>query len=149
MSFSLRDFVGESNLIEGIRRSPTDEEMRAHEVFLELPAIDIEHLEDFVDVVAGAKLRRRPGMCVRVGRHVPVPGGPAVVSELDRVLKIVRGCPSSPYSVHRRYEMLHPFMDGNGRSGRVLWLWQMGGIENAPLGFLHHWYYQSLEALRN
>lgn len=20
----------------------------------------------------------------------------------------------------------------------------MGGIENAPLGFLHHWYYQSL-----
>ena len=53
---------------------------------------------------------------------------------------------SSAYVLHCRYESLHPFTDGNGRSGRALWLWMMGGIEEAPLGFLHTWYYQSLEA---
>ena len=25
------------------------------------------------------------------------------------------------------------------------WLWQIGGIEQVPLGFLHHWYYSSLQ----
>ena len=48
------------------------------------------------------------------------------------------------YTLHHEYETLHPFTDGNGRSGRVLWLWMLGGIKNTPLGFLHHWYYQSL-----
>jgi Fic family protein len=38
-------------------------------------------------------------------------------------------------------------MDGNGRSGRAIWLWQMLRQEGgAPLGFLHHFYYQTLEA---
>ena len=39
-------------------------------------------------------------------------------------------------------------MDGNGRSGRVLWLYNMGGIERVPLGFLHTFYYQALDASR-
>ena len=39
-------------------------------------------------------------------------------------------------------------MDGNGRSGRALWLWQMVNQHNYDmrLGFLHLWYYQSLQA---
>ena len=52
---------------------------------------------------------------------------------------------ASPFAVHVAYENLHPFMNGNGRSGRALWLWHMGGIEKVPLGFLRTWYYQSLQ----
>ena len=40
----------------------------------------------------------------------------------------------------------HPFTDGNGRSGRALWLWQMNN--HAPFGFLHTFYYQTLENSR-
>ena len=56
---------------------------------------------------------------------------------------------ATPFGIHLRYETLHPFMDGNGRSGRILWAWQMLHHDIAPgirLGFLHAFYYQTLAA---
>jgi len=52
-----------------------------------------------------------------------------------------------PYLIHHAYETLHPFMDGNGRSGRILWACQMLAHDYSPglaLGFLHCFYYQAL-----
>ena len=50
-----------------------------------------------------------------------------------------------PWWTHCLYEELHPFLDGNGRSGRVLWLWQQRGRPTPPLLFLHRFYYESLD----
>lgn len=145
MTWDLRDFVRESNMIEGIIREPSEDEILAHEQFLSLGAITIKDLEDFVSYVApGAKLRREVGMDVRVGVHVPVRGSKLVVMILQELLNDVNKITANPWSVHLAYEQLHPFMDGNGRSGRVLWLWMMGG--SAPKGFLHQFYYQTLDA---
>lgn len=145
--FTLRDFVRESNRIEGIVRPPTPMEIKAHKLFLVPDQPTIERLAAFVYAVTpGKRLRYQSGMDVRVGNHRPIAGGPKVRHQLDLLLHDIPT--HTPYAVHHRYETLHPFMDGNGRSGRVLWLWMMGGIECAPLGFLHHWYYQSLEAAR-
>lgn len=145
--FRLVDFVVESNRIEGITRNPTSEELAAHEAFLDGTGPTVARLENFVASIApGKRLRRSEGMDVYVGNHHPPRGGPAIEVELRRLLGDMRLL--KPYHLHRKYEALHPFMDGNGRSGRVLWLWMMGGIERVPLGFLHTWYYQSLEAGR-
>ena len=48
------------------------------------------------------------------------------------------------WNAHVRYESIHPFTDGNGRSGRVIYRWQVRSPLMADLGFLHAFYYQTL-----
>lgn len=147
----VRHFVTESNRIEGIHRKPTMAELRAHCVFLAVDYVTIDALETLVGVVApGKPLRDRSGLNVRVGNHIPPPGGPNVTAALHLLLDDVNGF-EDPHAVHVRYETLHPFMDGNGRSGRALWLWQMINQREAyhalRMGFLHLFYYQTLAAI--
>lgn len=136
-------FVAESNRIEGIHREPTDDEMSATFGFVTLPSLEIEHLEHLVSVYAPRhRLRDRVGLDVRVGNHIAPAGGPEIRSRLADLLGSARNQAMTPWQAHVKYEMLHPFTDGNGRSGRALWLWMMQG--DAPLGFLHTFYYQTL-----
>lgn len=151
---SLRAFVAESNRIEGIQRPPTADEMYATEQFVFTDHVDTDLIVALVVTYQpGARLRDRPGLDVYVGTHHPPPGGPGIPTALAEVLQsAISG--QHPYLVHHAYETLHPFTDGNGRSGRALWLWgmrQRGGREwrqALALGFLHCWYYESLEFWR-
>lgn len=144
---NLTDFVLESNRIEGINRPATPKEIEAHRLFLSRPKVAVDNLEQFVtEVQPGAVLRRSSNLNVRVGRHTAPPGGPGIIESLELIL--ARAVKIDHYNdvfrIHCDYEILHPFTDGNGRSGRVLWLWMMGG--KAPLRFLHEFYYQTLGA---
>lgn len=144
--FTLRDFVRESNRIEGIGRvRPV--EIQAHELFLERPPT-VAAIEALVDSIAGAALRDRYGMNCRIGAHLPRLGGPHIRVELEALVHEILAGRLTPCEAHCTYKTLHPFMDGNGRSGRALWIREMGGIARVPLGFLHTFYYQSLQAVR-
>lgn len=140
--FTLRDFVRESNRIEGIR-GVSKNDMAAHETLLAKDILTVPAIVNFaMQVTRGVgRLRERDGMDVRVADHLPPRGGARVVEALGHWL--IAHHPAFIGHVH--FEKLHPFMDGNGRTGRALWLWRMGGIDNAPLGFLHHFYYQTLQ----
>lgn len=158
-------FAVESNRIEGITTpSLAFRHAEALVEFLEREEVTIRDLQVFVHAVEpGAVLRDRPGIDVRVGDHHPPPGGPKIHPALEQILvraqnngPIMMSVSGdrvlwTPYEVHQQYETLHPFTDGNGRSGRALWAWQMLHENRWPglrLGFLHCWYYQSLSASR-
>ena len=141
--WTLEDFVRESNRIEGINRDPLGTEIEVHERFLALETITVGDLENFVAIIQPrAILRRKVGHNVRVGDYIAPLGGPEVEIRLTQLLKSLTYYNS--FETHLAYEQLHPFTDGNGRSGRALWLWQVNG--KVPLGFLHTFYYQTLRA---
>lgn len=147
---ALINFVKESNSIEGINREPLEEEIAAHTKFLDLDEIKVADLCGFVKVVANRSLRVNYGDDVYVGGHIPPSGGPVIEKKLEALLVDIQTDVLNSYNAHVKYELLHPFMDGNGRSGRVLWAWHRmrEGFNPFSLSFMHTWYYQSLTAAR-
>lgn len=150
---SLVTFVRDSNRIEGIHRDPTRQEIEAHTELLALDTLSIEAVETFVSrIQPDAKLRRRAGLSVRVGPHRAARGGPQIERELAELLTLICNTVGGngallPWKAHVEYETLHPFSDGNGRSGRALWAWQMlrEGRDPFAIDVLRALYYQSLD----
>lgn len=138
---NLHDILLESNRIEGIQTVEWPERKAAVD-FLALDRLSIPAIESYLSIVqSGAVLRNKVGLDVMVGKYHPPRGGSHIRRILHSLLEQINDGEVNAFQAHIRYEKLHPFTDGNGRSGRMIWLWQM---KSAPLGFLHTFYYQAL-----
>ena len=94
-----------------------------------------EHVLRLHSIIAGGVMDqedagRYRSIMVRVGRHVPPP--PDQVSGLMRELLEWWNKEAPKWSpvlssaiIHFQFEDIHPFADGNGRTGRMLALWEL------------------------
>lgn len=139
----LMEFAKESNRIEGITNADDNERMfeklEAFLKFKELTAVRVCGFNEW------GVLRRHTGMNARIGERSCLPGGDSLKHHFALIIHTLSE--RSPFVNHVDFEKLHPFTDGNGRTGRAIWLWQMVNQHDydLSLGFLHKWYYQSLD----
>jgi Fic family protein len=145
---NLHEFVKESNMIEGIIREPLGKEMSAATRFLKLPKLTIKDLQKLVKAFQpDAKLRTTE--IVTVGGYIAPEAGEVLNYKIEQLLDFCNSVGTNyayngAYKAHVTYELLHPFTDGNGRSGRMLWLWVWRKVRPTPKSFLHQFYYQTL-----
>lgn len=145
----LKRFVAESLAIESIFREPTAEELSVTKAMIESDVVTVADLEALVEVYQpGNVLRRGRGQDVVIGGRLAPAGGPGMELALTALLlqQAQDNGLYDPWGIHVAYECLHPFTDGNGRSGRALWahmMHRLGQLRPDRL-FLQHFYYQTL-----
>ena len=83
-----------------------------------------------VDVMDQGTAGRYRTIAVRVGRYVPPPPGDVSGLMFELLAWWNKESPKmspmlSSAIIHYRFESIHPFADGNGRTGRALALWEL------------------------
>jgi len=145
-------FAKESNEIENIH---SEERHKDHAIalteFLDLDEISIGDLTAFVSKVQpGTFLRTAPDHNVWIGGHQAAPAHISLELLNNLLLDIKEKKNLDAWDIHCKYEIIHPFLDVNGRSGRCLWAWMMLKYHNyyGDMKFLRMFYYQTLQHYR-
>lgn len=152
-------FVKESFKIEGIDLNLEQLQYQCDNLgnFLQTP-LSLNSLWSYVEGLYNGKgnpikLRNVFGRNVRVGDYVAPPGGVALEEVLIGFLKYVSEDGYTPFWAYNIYEHLHPFTDGNGRSGRAIWLYICKTLyhpdtfmEILEKGFLYMYHYEAIQS---
>ena len=142
------EFITESNAIEAIEipypdalKAWTDKQHKVPELGGQVSALNYtlrNHKKDLsVDQIVKLHTKLMKGLLpsyylglrkdwVKVGGRLcpaPIALKPMLETWCAKVNLMKNPTEDEVWQTHLAYENIHPFMDGNGRSGRLLWLW--------------------------
>lgn len=143
--------IHESNLIEGIESERADKDCLlaweqlvkakeiTHSVLMQLHLMITSHQDELSQGERGSYRTVQ----VYVGNHTP-PAAHMVPALMMEYLKTFESM--DPIEAHIKFETIHPFIDGNGRTGRMLLWWHQLKLNQKPSLFendeKHEVYYQ-------
>ena len=144
------DHIVQSNLIEGVE--DLTEVLKSQKAWEYLLLVDTLHKQNVLDIhklVMNGLLQRHIGAYrpynVRVGDRA-CPDYSEVPRLMDRWLGTMKFANSIlPVPMHVEFERIHPFVDGNGRVGRLLMWWHEYKIGLPPtfITYEERWKYYS------
>lgn len=136
----MHDHIRESNLIEGIDLESADIDCSkaweslihcreiTHGALMDLHRQITSHQDDLTDGERGNYRKIQ----VYVGDHTP-PAAHMVPSLMMDYLQKFESM--DPIEAHIEFETIHPFVDGNGRTGRMLLWWHQLKLNQEPTLF--------------
>ena len=133
----------EAQIVAGPIRTPHPADLRALARLLALPELTVDVVKEYVAALADCPLGS-------LGISGEAFGILRLHTGLEEILGRMNRDEASPWSLYVDFEVLHPFLDGNGRAGRALWAWQMlrfrPDLVGTALAFVHPAAYAALEA---
>lgn len=131
-TLDMREHIRQSNLIEGISDpAEVEQSMKAWAFLLDQPRLKHDVIRHVQRIITA----NQPGLCddqrgayrdvsqtnVRVGAYRPPSWDQVKILMCDWLRDLEA---RSPWINHVVYEGIHPFVDGNGRTGRMFMWWQ-------------------------
>lgn len=136
---NIKELIKESNAIEGVYDdSEIDQSLKAWDYLLTVEDIGKEEvlethriIMDVLNHEIAGKFRK---LNVRVGESVKIPWK-KVIRQLELLIKYKPYNGLACLDWHIQFEQIHPFEDGNGRTGRMIYFWHCSKIWKEPIMF--------------